>query len=150
MSLDVYLRMPIYLDMPMKEGKIYIREDGQNKEITRKEWDERFPNREPVIDMSMDVTEIYSSNITHNLGRMAREAGVYKALWRPDENGITKANQLIEPLREGLTLLRADPNRFREFNPENGWGDYEGLYTFVAKYLDACEQYPEADVSVWR
>ena len=41
--------------------------------------------------------EGYSSNITHNLGAMAREAGIYEACWRPEEIGITKAAQLIEP-----------------------------------------------------
>ena len=33
----------------------------------------------------------YSANITHNLGKMAEEAGIYKHLWRPEEIGITKA-----------------------------------------------------------
>ena len=26
---------------------------------------------------------LYSSNITHNLGKMANEDGIYEALWRP-------------------------------------------------------------------
>lgn len=49
---------------------------------------------------------VYSANITHNLGKMADEASIYYALWRPDEIGITKAGQLIIPLREGLLLLK--------------------------------------------
>ena len=63
---------------------------------------------------------------------------------------MTKAEQLIAPLRVGLDVLRGDPKRFRQFNPENGWGDYEGLIEFVEEYLAACEMYPDADVSVWR
>lgn len=62
--------------------------------------------------MSLDVhltkvmpTEVFGSNITHNLGEMAEEAGIYKHLWRPEEIGITKADQLIAPLREGLARL---------------------------------------------
>ena len=27
--------------------------------------------------------EVYGANITHNLGKMAAEAGIYEALWRP-------------------------------------------------------------------
>lgn len=48
--------------------------------------------------MSLDVyltatrpTEVCALNITHNLGRMAKEAGIYQHLWRPEEIGVTKA-----------------------------------------------------------
>lgn len=107
--------------------------------------------------MSLDVhlkevrlTTIYDANITHNLNKMAEEAGIYKHLWRPEEIGITKAQQLVAPLREGLSLLRSDPERFKKFDPENGWGDYSGLVNFVRSYLSACEENPSATVSVNR
>lgn len=94
--------------------------------------------------------DLYSSNITHNLGRMAEEAGIYKHLWRPEEIGIVKASQLIAPLREGLELLRSDPKRFEAFNASNGWGMYKHFVPFVSKYLQACEDYPDAEVTVSR
>ena len=107
--------------------------------------------------MSLDVylravrpTTVHSANITHNLNKMADEAGIYKHLWRPDEIEITKAEQLIEPLRAGLELLKSDPERFKKFNPENGWGTYEGLVSFVQEYLASCEENPDAEVSVSR
>lgn len=107
--------------------------------------------------MSLDVylthtqpTTVYDANITHNLGKMADEAGIYKHLWRPDEIGITKAEQLIEPLRSGLALLKSDPERFKKFDAENGWGLYIHFVPFVEKYLQACEEYPDAEVSVSR
>ena len=107
--------------------------------------------------MSLDVylTEvrevtIYDRNITHNLGKMAEEAGIYQHLWRPEEIGITKAEQLIKPLREGLYLLLSDPERFKRFEPTNRWGDYYGLIDFVREYLAACEENPNALVSVSR
>ena len=31
---------------------------------------------------------------------MADEAGIYKYLWSPEEIGITKAEQFIEPLKK--------------------------------------------------
>lgn len=105
------------------------------------------------LDVYLNVVKpcaIYSSNITHNLGKMAKEAGIYQHLWRPEELGITKASELIEPLRTGLVLLGSDPERFRLFNPPNAWGSYEGLVAFVASYLTACEENPEADVEVSR
>ncbi len=107
--------------------------------------------------MSLDVyleevrpSEVYWRNITHNLGKMASEAGIYKHLWRPDELGITKASELIEPLKKGLELLKTEPERFKAFNPENGWGDYETLVDFTADYLRACEENPSANVRVSR
>jgi len=93
-------------------------------------------------------TEIFDANITHNLGKMAKAAGVYMYLWRPDEIGITKASQLIEPLRAGLGVLMLDPEGYREFNPENGWGNYEGLVKFITKYLEVCENNPDADIYI--
>ena len=107
--------------------------------------------------MSLDVyltavrpTTLFDQNITHNLGKMAREAGVYEAMWRPEELGIKTAAQLISPLRAGLERLRADPEGFRKFDAPNGWGRYEHLLEFVEKYLSACEQNPDAEVSVSR
>lgn len=107
--------------------------------------------------MSLDVyltavrpTTVHSENITHNLGRMAEEAGIYKQLWRPDEIGITTAKELIEPLAKGLELLKNEPERFTPLNPKNGWGDYENLVQFVTNYLHACRDNPDAEVSVSR
>ena len=107
--------------------------------------------------MSLDVyltavrtTEVYSTNITHNLGRMANEAGVYMYLWRPEEIGITTAQQLIEPLRIGLRRLKSDPEHFKQFEPENGWGRYEDFVPWLEKYITACEENPDATVGVSR
>ena len=107
--------------------------------------------------MSLDVyltavrpTEVYWRNITHNLGKMAAEAGIYEALWRPEEINVATAEQLVPLLEAGLETLRADPERFKKFNPENGWGDYEGLVNFVEAYLEACKENPDAEVNVSR
>src|SRR3990167_10589793 len=137
MSLDVYLTMKGVQDLPNKPY-IFIRENGEIKEISREEWNKRYPGREPhTVELNNDDEEVYSANITHNLTGMANEAGIYKHLWRPDEINITKAGQLILPLREGLALLKSDPERFRKYNPDNGWGNYDGLVRFVQKYLGA-------------
>ena len=93
---------------------------------------------------------VYRDNITHNLGKMAGEAGVYEALWRPDEHEYETAKQIIPILKAGLALLQGDQARFEAFNPENGWGDYDGLVEFVADYLAACEEFPEATIYVSR
>jgi hypothetical protein len=107
--------------------------------------------------MSLDVyltavrpTEVYSRNITHNLNKMAMEADIYMALWRPEEIGVTTAKQLVPLLETGLETLRSDPERFEKFNPENGYGSYEGLVNFVETYLQACKENPDAEVCVCR
>lgn len=107
--------------------------------------------------MSLDVylsamrkTEVYSANITHNLGKMAEEAGIYQHLWRPEELGIKQAGELIMPLRAGLELLKSDPKRFKKFDSPNGWGLYVHFVPFVEKYLEACEQNPDSTVEVSR
>lgn len=107
--------------------------------------------------MSLDVSlyetrivSVFDYNITHNLNNMAEKAGIYKHLWRPEELEITQAYSLIEPLKKGLDLLKSEPERFKAFNPENGWGTYEGLVNFVEKYLQACIENPESEINVSR
>jgi hypothetical protein len=95
-------------------------------------------------------TEIFKANITHNLGRMAGEAGIYKVCWRPDEIGILKAAQLIDPLKNGIAMMKADPTRFQKLNAQNGWGLYENFVPWLERYLAACEENPEAEVWVSR
>jgi hypothetical protein len=97
-----------------------------------------------------ETVNLYNANITHNLNRMADVAGIYHALWRPEEIGVTYALQLIPILREGLACLLKDPKEFEQYNPKNGWGSYSGLVSFVRAYLAACEEYPDATVSVSR
>ena len=105
------------------------------------------PNKCPHCGRADDG---YSANITHNLNKMAAEAGIYNELWRPDEIGITKAKQLIAPLEKAVATMKADPVRFKMHDSPNGWGTYEHFVPFVEEYLEACKKDPEADVSVSR
>jgi hypothetical protein len=151
MSLDVYLTVESKIKKTPTSG-IFIRENGETKEISREEWDKRYPGREPVkvVNNEEGTNEVYSANITHNLNTMADKAGIYEALWRPEEINITKAAFLIVPLRMGLERLKANPDEFKKYNPKNGWGTYEGLVQFVEKYLEACRNYPNAKIEVSR
>lgn len=97
------------------------------------------------VYLTKDGQEVYWGNITHNLREMAARAGIYTALWHPEE-GVKTAKDLIEPLTDGLALLRANEAFFRRFDAPNGWGVYEHFVPFVAKYLDACVNNPDAEV----
>lgn len=140
MSLDVYLYRKRYVSYD--EGKTYA-EDNE---------------------------EVYSANITHNLGKMAAEAGIYEALWRPhrlkegynipiddydaeyefEEENKTVARDIIPLLEKGLADLKSRPEHFEIFNSPNGWGLYGNFVPFVEKYLEACKKYPDAIIGVSR
>lgn len=113
--------------------------------------------------------EVYDANITHNLGKMAKEAGIYEAIWRPyrlksnyienkdyseemefEKNNSSYAFEIIEILEKGLEDLKSRPEYFEQFNSPNGWGMYEHFVPFVEKYLEACKEFPEATINVSR
>ena len=113
--------------------------------------------------MSLDVDlmmvqpcSVYSGNITHNLGKMADAVilrngkTLYQVLWRPDEHGWVCASDISEMLDEGFTILLSAPETFTKFNPENGWGNYEGLCRFVYNYRNACWDNPTAELRISR
>jgi len=94
--------------------------------------------------------EVFSKNITHNLGLMADKADIYKVLWRPDENNYIYAKDIIEILELGYISLQENPEYYKEFNSDNGWGIYEHFVIFVEEVLNACKQYPNAIIKVSR
>jgi len=95
---------------------------------------------QPQVPESLTITGSSSFN----------SAGIYKHLWRPEEIGITKARQLIEPLSIGVALMKREPQRFIALNPSNGWGSYDGFVPWIERYIAACCEFPEAEVSVSR
>jgi len=99
---------------------------------------------------------VYDNNITHNLSKMASEVklsnglSLYDVLWRPDEHELELAEDIAELLDEGWNILVSEPDRFRQLNPENGWGNYDGLCKFVYEYRNACWNEPDATIEVCR
>ncbi len=105
------------------------------------------------LDLSLQVegyVTMYDGNITHNLGPMAKEAGVYGVLWRPEETGIMAAQDMLPALEAGLAKLEADEAHFRQFDSPNGWGRYEHLCAFVREVIEAARTYPTALVRACR
>lgn len=98
----------------------------------------------------IEVPSIYSANITHNLNVMADAAGLYWPIWRPEEIGIQVASELIEPLRVGISALKAEPSRFKAMEPKNKWGTYDNFIPWLERLLEACEKNPEAKVEASR
>jgi len=119
--------------------------------LTRKKWISYDEGK----TLKEENEEVYSANITHNLGTMAHavkcgEHNLYEYLWRPEEIGIKKASELIEPLKEGSLELKDKPEAYRKYNSSNGWDVYEDFVPFVEQYLAACEANPDTDINVSR
>ena len=93
---------------------------------------------------------VYDANVTHNLNTMAHKAGIYYALWRPEEIEKYKAKDIIELLEKGLKDLKSRPEYFEQFNASNGWGMYEHFVPFVEEYLEALKKYPDAKINISR
>jgi len=107
--------------------------------------------------MSLDVNlietqtvNVYWGNITHNLVDMAKAAGIYKHLWKPETIGIKHAHQLISPLTEGVELMKKNPAKFKQFDAPNGWGTYDDFVPWIEAYIAACMQNPNASIEVSR
>lgn len=93
---------------------------------------------------------VFDANITHNLTEMAEKAGLYGVVWRPEENGIERASQMIDHLEQGVAKLKSDPTYFQQFDASNGWGRYIDFVPWLERYLEACRTYPYTTVRVSR
>lgn len=102
------------------------------------------------IDLIIDGGCVWSGNITHNVNDMAEVVGAYHYLWRPENVGVVKAADNIENLRRSLGMMYLNYERLKAMNPDNGWGDIDGLIELTKSYLDACIEYPKATIEISR
>ena len=105
--------------------------------------------------MSLDIyleevkpVEVHWQNITHNLNKIASEAGIYNCLWHPDKAEIKKAMHLIKPLTQAIADMKDRPDHYKKFDAENGWGTYDDFLPWLECLLKACINNPSADVRV--
>lgn len=89
--------------------------------------------------------EVFSVNITHNLGKMAARCGIYHLLWHP-ENETEIAGEAVEPLMDALALLKGNETFFRRFDAPNGWGRYEHFVKFVENVAKGCSEHRKATI----
>lgn len=117
-------------------------------------------------DLSKRDKEMYceedswSCNVTHNLGNMASNVPVvfngkpttlYYVCWRPEEIGIKTVADILHPLTQGICYMVTNRRNLLQYNPENGWGDYNAFMKFLLNYKQACEDNdPECLIDTWR
>lgn len=84
---------------------------------------------------------------THNLQPMWKAAGCLDALYERDG---AMAYTIERELSEALARMKTDPDRFRAFNPPNGWGDYDGAVRALERGLANVRAFPTARLDVSR
>lgn len=113
----------------------------------------KFPESTLVVDHdSLHITEEkfgYTTvedigNYTYNVSPMYIES-MGKSI---SDFHNYKASDLIPILTKGLEEMQSNPGKYKEMNPSNGWGDYQGAMQFLFNIKDACERLPETRVDV--
>lgn len=102
------------------------------------------------LDLVLDDYNVFECNVTHNLNKMASACGIYEAMWRPDEHGFDKASDITDILIRGFTELLSKPDCYKKYNPDNGWGSYDGFIDVLFKLIKACNTYPDAIIKASR
>lgn len=93
----------------------------------------------------------YRSNMTHNVHAMvALACGNKDVVWHPEENGITKAGDLIPYLKDAIREFIAAPERYQHLEPDNGGGSIRTTLPWLKEMLDAATEYPDDIVEVSR
>jgi len=93
------------------------------------------------------MTTIYERNITHNLGIMWSEAGIYNDLYVSDGK---KAKDIIKNLVAGQKRMLNNPDKYKALEPENKWGTYEDALIFLKDVIKNCEENPDAIIRISR
>lgn len=60
-----------------------------------------------------------------------------------------EAGLVAHELTEAISRMAARPDDYKVFNPDNGWGDYDGALEFLERFRDACAEHPKAKVAMW-
>ena len=103
------------------------------------------------VDLVIDHDDGYSTVIevvdghTYNLTPMWRKAVGIETT--SDFDG-QRASDLAPRLMLGLVDAWSKPAEYRELDPQNGWGDYDGFVKILARFTSLCLQHPKA-VARW-
>lgn len=80
-------------------------------------------------------------NITYNLSPMFKRA--------IDGGGINslhgkRGEEVYTIVEDGIKDMKMYAHYYKELNPKNGWGSYEGALAYLEKILEGCIKYPLA------
>lgn len=89
-------------------------------------------------------TTVFDMNITHNLKKMAVEAGcgILWDLWDK------KAWEIITDVKSAIKNLEENPEKFDAFNAPNGWGTRIQFIPWLKQLLEKLEEFPHAKLLI--
>lgn len=150
MSLDIYIISPT--PIKKKSTGIWVRDNGKTRELSKAEAQEKYPDAD-IQEIEIETNEFWHGNITHNLNKMAQECKIecdpqheglslYDLLWRDEYPWEMSHLEYTQCLMACLVSLTDEPERYKLFNPSNGWGTYEQLVEFVKSFIHALVDEP--------
>ena len=76
----------------------------------------------------------FELNITYNVGNMLRRAGIHPKVL----NGM-KVEKALPIVKNGYAIMYDNPDYFRQFRPDNGWGTVKSTLDALRDLLNALE-----------
>lgn len=105
-------------------------------------------DKDPDLIGYDDSNELYWANITHNLNKMAMEAGIYDVLWDAEEKGYKYSKDILPILTDGFCKMLKDPKHYKKFDSSNGWGTYDDFIDWIFSYIKALTDYPNGLIRI--
>lgn len=82
---------------------------------------------------------------TSNVSPMWRDALAGRPL---REFHDAPCSEAAGPLADAVQRMEADPGKYREMNPPNGWGDYEGALRYLRRLAEACAKHSKCTIKI--
>lgn len=80
---------------------------------------------------------VFDRNYTYNIAKIAKEAG-FSVNDFDGKNGA----EIVAILDPAIERMNKNPDHFRQFNPPNGWGDFDSFVGLLEILLAHCHEYP--------
>lgn len=84
-------------------------------------------------------------NYTSNVSPMWRQALGGKLL---REYHGAPCSEAAGPLAEAVKRMEAEPEKYREMEPGNGWGDYEGALAYLRRLAEMSAEHSKCVIYV--
>ncbi len=110
-----------------------------------------IPCKKEGKDDWMPINDGY--NYTSNVSKMFYEAfekigGNWRDFHDYNKEHMT-CKKAIPLLKKAIKELEDNPEHYKQYNPPNGWGNYEGAINFLKNILSDCEKIPYGRIGFW-
>jgi hypothetical protein len=98
-----------------------------------------------IMFNKVQLTEVASENITHNVSAMWHEAGIYDLLYNSEGK---LAKDIVDGLENGFKDMYAHPAKYEMLNSPNGWGTYPHALDFLTRVIQDCYKFPDSTIEI--